>query len=92
VFDVVMTSVSDPVTLDSLEQARAANTAYAAVLGDVDAFAPALWALAVTQDFPRTAETCITADGAAWIWSLAADLFLIVSRLSIGFMPVSIWR
>ena len=74
-FDVETAPVVDPETLDSLEQARAVNTAYTAVLGDVEQFAPALWALAVARDFPRAAETCITSDGAAWIWNLVADLF-----------------
>ncbi len=74
-FDVVMKSGLDPHTLESIEQARAVNTAYIAVLGDVEQFAPALWALAVAHDFPQAAQTCITSDGAAWIWNLVADYF-----------------
>lgn len=74
-FDVVVTSAIVPDTLESIEQTRAVNTAYAAVLGDVEAFAPALWALAVTVGFPQAADTCITSDGAAWIWNLVGDLF-----------------
>lgn len=74
-FDGVMKPGIDPHTLESVEQASAINTAYTAVLGDVEQFAPALWALAVAHDFPHAAETCITSDGAAWIWNLVADLF-----------------
>lgn len=74
-FDVETKSTVDQPTLENVEQACAVNTAYTAVLGDVEQFAPALWALAVAQDFPQAAETCITSDGAAWIWNLVADLF-----------------
>lgn len=48
---------------------------YTAVLGDVTAFHRALWALAVQRDVPYAGEVVVTADGAAWIWRLAADLF-----------------
>jgi hypothetical protein len=48
---------------------------YAAVLGDVERFAPTLWALAVEHDFPQAAASGVTADGAAGIWNLVADYF-----------------
>ena len=48
---------------------------YTAVLGEVQQFSPALWALAVKHDVPYAGRTAVTADGAAWIWRLAADLF-----------------
>jgi hypothetical protein len=48
---------------------------YTAVLGSVEQFAPALWALAVQQQVPYAGHVAVTADGAAWIWTLAADLF-----------------
>jgi hypothetical protein len=48
---------------------------YTAVLGNVEQFAPALWALAVEQNVPYAGQVAVTADGAAWIWSLTADLF-----------------
>jgi len=46
-----------------------------AVLGDVEEFRPALWALAVAHDLPTARQSSVTADGAAWIWNLSADLF-----------------
>jgi hypothetical protein len=48
---------------------------YTAVLGSVEQFAPALWALAVQQQVPYAGQVAVTADGAPWIWTLAADLF-----------------
>jgi hypothetical protein len=51
------------------------NALYTAVLGDVVAFRPALWALAVQSDLPYAGDVVVIADGAAWIWRLAADLF-----------------
>ena len=48
--------------------------AYTAVLGDVEAFAPALWALAVTHALPTAQRCSVTADGAQWIWNLSDDL------------------
>jgi hypothetical protein len=48
---------------------------YVAVLGDVEAFAPALWGLAVQQLVPCAGQVAVTADGAAWIWHLTGDLF-----------------
>jgi hypothetical protein len=49
--------------------------AYAAVLGSVEQFAPALWATAVAHQVPQAADSSVTADGAEWIWNLAADYF-----------------
>jgi hypothetical protein len=51
------------------------ETAYVAVLGEVSAFAPAVWALAVQQGVPRAHRSNVTADGAAWIWNLVGDYF-----------------
>lgn len=75
VFDVDMKVGADPQTGETVEQPVAANTTYTAVLGDVEQFASALWALAVAHDFPQAANTCITSDGAAWIWNLVTDCF-----------------
>lgn len=48
---------------------------YTAVLGGVEAFAAALWQVAVQQRVPYAGQVAVTADGAAWIWRLATDLF-----------------
>lgn len=48
---------------------------YAAVVGDVATFAGVLWALAVWYAIPYAGLVALTADGAAWIWRLCADLF-----------------
>lgn len=44
---------------------------YAAVLGDVEAFTPTLLDLARRTGFQDASRSCITADGAPWIWNLA---------------------
>jgi hypothetical protein len=65
----------DKRTGDLVERPHASQTRYVAVLGSVDQFAPALWALAVRGGVPQAADSSVTADGAAWIWNLAADYF-----------------
>jgi len=54
---------------------RLVNMAYTAVLGNVEEFKPALWALALEHDIPYAGCTAVTADGASWIWRLTQDLF-----------------
>jgi hypothetical protein len=54
---------------------RLVDMDYTAVIGDVDAFRPALWSLAVQHDVPYAGRSAVTADGASWIWRLAQDLF-----------------
>ena len=75
VFDVVVTPELDPETGDWVDQVHGVNMAYRAVLGTVDEFAPALWALAVERQVPQAANVSVTADGADWIWNLADDYF-----------------
>lgn len=48
---------------------------YTAVLGGVERFSAALWTLAVQQQVPYAGHVVVTADGAAWIWNVNADLF-----------------
>lgn len=65
----------DPHTGELVDLPCAEESHYVAVLGDVEQFAPALWAIAVEHDLPRAARSSVTADGAEWIWNLATDLF-----------------
>jgi hypothetical protein len=65
----------DPLTGETVDQPCARQSRYTAVLGDVEQFGPALWAAAVQHELPRAARSSVTADGAEWIWNLAADLF-----------------
>jgi hypothetical protein len=44
---------------------------YSAVLGEVSAFTPVLLDLGRRTHFGTAAHSCITADGAPWIWNLA---------------------
>jgi hypothetical protein len=75
VFDVALRLERDPRTGEWTEQAYGTQVAYAAVLGSVEQFAPALWATAVAHQVPQAADSSVTADGAEWIWNLAADYF-----------------
>jgi hypothetical protein len=74
VYDLVLKPERDTHTEEWRERVGAANARYVAVLGDVDTFSPALWATAVHADLPQAADSCVTADGAAWIWNLTSDL------------------
>lgn len=75
VFAVELRLERDPQTRELVEQPHALNPRYTAVLASVQAFAPALWQLAVEQQVPRAFYSSVTADGAEWIWNLAADYF-----------------
>jgi hypothetical protein len=75
VFDLVATPEPDPQTGEWVDQVHGVNMLYRAVLGSVEAFAPALWALAVERQVPQAADVAAVADGADWIWNLVADLF-----------------
>jgi hypothetical protein len=75
VFDVEEREEWDPISSESIPQTRGLNIGYAAVLGSAEAFGPALWAVAVKRDVPQAARSSVTADGAEWIWNLAADYF-----------------
>lgn len=48
---------------------------YVGVVGDVERFKGTFWALAVRRGAIYAGHSVVTADGAAWIWRLASDLF-----------------
>jgi hypothetical protein len=69
---LVGTVIADaPASYDEVPIVQTTDPHYCAVLGDVAAFTLALLDLARQTDFEETARSCITADGAAWIWNLA---------------------
>lgn len=75
VYDVVPRLERDLLTRELVEQAHGVNVRYTAVLGSPEVFSPALWMIAVNHHVPEAADSCVTSDGAAWIWNLVADLF-----------------
>jgi hypothetical protein len=75
VYDVGQRVGQDPQTGETIELPCIETRHYTAVLGDVTQFARAFWAVAVAQELPCAARSSVTADGAEWIWNLAADLF-----------------
>jgi hypothetical protein len=64
-----------PWEIAATDTLRSHDLHYTAVLGNPDDFATALWQLAVDQRVPYAGQVAVTADGAAWIWRLTADLF-----------------
>ncbi len=75
VFDVIATPALDKETGEWVDEVHGVNMTYRAVLGSVDEFAPALWALAVGREVPQAADVAVIGDGADWIWNTADDLF-----------------
>jgi hypothetical protein len=71
----VVTGQDDPCDPPVMPTVTLSETTYTAVLGEVNAFAPALWALAVQGGVPTAYRSAVTADGAAWIWNLVDDYF-----------------
>lgn len=72
---VGMVSGIEPRWGDEQAPVKLVGMDYTAVIGEVDRFRPALWALAVQHGVPYAGRTAVTADGAAWIWHLVPDLF-----------------
>jgi len=75
IYDVSARLEYDEHSEEYIAMPHAENLAYRAVLGAVDSFRPALWALAVAHALPTARKSSVTADGAEWIWNISADLF-----------------
>jgi len=73
--DVERDGEGGPHSREDVPGVRVTNVGYAAALGSAEVLGPALWALAVEKEVPQAADSCVTADGAPWIWNLTADLF-----------------
>jgi hypothetical protein len=71
----VIGTLAPPWELAASDLLRSHDLHYSAHLGGVEAFSATLWQLAVQQQVPYAGHVAVTADGAAWIWRLAADLF-----------------
>lgn len=75
VFNIQLRLERDAVTEEWVEMPHAEATRYTAVLGKPDAFAAALWKVAVEQEVATARHSCVCGDAAAWIWALADDYF-----------------
>jgi hypothetical protein len=75
VYDIQQRWERDPQTRELVQVPHGVHIGYTAFLGNPQEFAPALWRLAVDHDIPHADDSAVTADGAEWIWNLAADLF-----------------
>lgn len=69
----VVAEAPDP--SDGLPKVHTQVLRYSAVLGEVAAFTPVLLDLARRTRFGAAKHSCITADGAPWIWNLAEAYF-----------------
>jgi len=65
----------DPPDSSVIPEMHTVPLAYAAVLGDVEAFAPVLVQAAQAQGFFEASQSSIPADGATWIWGIADRYF-----------------
>ncbi len=65
----------EPGPADHVPKVHTQVLGYSAVLGEVAAFTPILLDLARRTPFGASAHSCITADGAPWIWNLADTHF-----------------
>lgn len=61
--------------------AHLVNMEYRGVIGSVDEFEPAVWALAVKHAVPYAGKVVVVADGAQWIWRLVSDLFPVCTQI-----------
>lgn len=65
----------EPAPSDRLPMVHTQPLRYGAVLGDLAAFTPVLLDVATSAGFGKASRSCLTADGAAWIWNLADTHF-----------------
>ncbi len=75
VFDVEQRLERDPRTGECVERAHGTRIDYCAVVGSVEDFRPAMWALGMQHDVLRAADSSVVGDGAEWIWNVADDCF-----------------
>jgi hypothetical protein len=64
VFDIELRLERDPQTHDLVERPHGTHMVYVAVLGNIDAFRPRMWALAWHCGVPTAADSSVTANGA----------------------------
>jgi hypothetical protein len=75
IFEVEQRLARDERTNELVERAHGVDVEYTAILGSTEQFAPAFWTLAVEREVPTATDSSLTADGAEWIWNIAADYF-----------------
>lgn len=78
---VGLVSDCEPVVAGDSATVRLKDMDYRAVIGGVEDFDPALWALAVEHDVPYAGRLVVVADGAQWIWRLVSDLFPVCTQI-----------
>lgn len=78
---VGLVSDFEPDWRDESASVRLKDMDYCAVLGEVNTFLPAMWALAAKHGVPYAGKLVVVADGAQWIWGLVKDLFPVCTKI-----------
>lgn len=60
---------------------RLRHLRYVGVVGGSNAFRRAMWMLALHHGVPYAGRSAVIADGAPWIWRVAADLFPVSTQI-----------
>lgn len=74
-------ALSQTATLPDEQPQRLRNLRYVGVVDDGQTFSRALWILALHQKVPYAGRSAVIADGASWIWRIAADLFPVSTQI-----------
>jgi hypothetical protein len=72
VFDIEVRLGKDAQTHEPVQLAHAVRNSYAAYLGGPEIFGELVFAAAQRRHWEQAQDTQVVADGAAWIWNLAA--------------------
>ena len=88
-FDIETQLERNPKTQQLDERAHGVGIRYTAVLGDREAFTPALWALAVACDAPTVRNRATVQPGSGILPRMCVRM---AAKLSTGFMPSNTWR
>lgn len=75
VFEVEERPTLDEASGEEIEMGHGANSSYLPHLGGPILFGQGLWAEAKRRGWERAWDTVVVADGAPWIWNLAAEHF-----------------
>lgn len=74
-------TLSQGAILPDEQHHRLRNLRYVGVVGDGPTFSRAMWILALHHGVPYAGRSAVIADGASWIWRVAADLFPVSTQI-----------
>lgn len=74
-------TLSQGAILPDEQHHRLRNLRYVGVVGDGPTFSRAMWIRALHHGVPYAGRSAVIADGASWIWRVAADLFPVSTQI-----------